>query len=78
MGIDEETSEAIRARILRGDALLKPGWTRFNLSALMADEKADKIIEAIRLIAFNPERYAALYSFDAATGDFTLRKKSAA
>ncbi|MGA1180304.1 MAG: aminotransferase class V-fold PLP-dependent enzyme [Marivivens sp.] len=78
LGIDEETSEAIRARILKGDAMLKPGWTRFNLSALMNDEKADKVIDAIRLIAFNPERYAALYSFDAAAGDFTLRRKSAA
>ena len=78
LGIDEETSEAIRARILRGDAILKPGWTRFNLSALMDDEKADKVIDAIRLIAFKPERYAALYSFDAAANDFALRKKSAA
>jgi len=78
LGIDEETSADIRSRILAGDAMLKPGWTRLNLSALMEDDKADAIIDAVRLIALKPERYAALYSFDATTNDFTLRQKSAA
>lgn len=78
LGIDEAASEDIRRRILAGEVMLKPGWTRFNLSALMNDEKADKIIDAVRLIALKPERYAALYSFDAESNDFVLRQKSAA
>ncbi len=78
LGIDEAASEGIRRRILAGEAMLKPGWTRFNLSALMDDEKADKIIDAIRLIALKPDRYAALYSFDAASDDFVLRQRPAA
>ncbi len=78
LGIDEGASEEIRARILGGETLLKPGWTRLNLSALMDDEKADKVIGAIREIALKPERFAALYSYDPKTNDFMLRPKSAA
>ncbi|MFV0383132.1 aminotransferase class V-fold PLP-dependent enzyme [Paracoccus sp. (in: a-proteobacteria)] len=56
-GIDRAGSEAIRARIRAGDDDARPGFTRFNLSALMSDEKVDTILAAISELARNPDAY---------------------
>ena len=76
--IDQPTSDAMRTRILAGDDLLKPGFTRLNLSALMDDAKADKIISAVAAIARDPAQFARLYAYDAALQDFRLADRIAA
>lgn len=67
-GIDRDRSELIRAEILAGDLTDRPGFTRFNLSALMTDAKVDAVLSAVGEIARNPGRYAALYAFDRHSG----------
>ena len=51
LGIDRATSDQMRAAILSGDETNKPGFTRLNFSALMPDEKADFIINAVSALA---------------------------
>lgn len=51
LSIDRATSDQMRAAILSGDETNKPGFTRLNFSALMPDEKADFIINAVSALA---------------------------
>lgn len=67
-GIDRQRSEVIRAEILAGDMTDRPGFTRFNLSALMTDAKVAAILAAIREIAEHPARYAGHYAVDPHSG----------
>lgn len=70
LGITAAESEAIRAAILRGEEMEKPGWTRLNLSALMDDAKADRVIAAVDALARNPYPMADVYCCEAATARF--------
>lgn len=56
-GIGHEESDQIRQRIQAGDDAARPGFTRFNLSALMTDDKTAFILEAIARIARDPAQY---------------------
>jgi selenocysteine lyase/cysteine desulfurase len=78
LDIGKDRSDAMRSQILAGDDLLKPGFTRLNLSVLMDDAKVAKIIGAVREIARNPARYQQLYTYDAALRDFRLAGPMAA
>lgn len=51
LAIDRTASDQMRAAILAGDDSNKPGFTRLNFSALMTDEKADFIINAVCALA---------------------------
>jgi len=70
LGISPAESDAIRAAIQRGEEMEKPGWTRLNLSALMDDAKADRVIAAVDALARNPYPMADAYCCDAATARF--------
>jgi len=58
-GIGEDESADIRRRILAGDDTARPGFTRFNLSALMSDAKIEAILTAVSEIAKAPERFVS-------------------
>lgn len=45
--VDRETSESLRAEVLSGNDLAKPGWVRLNFSYLMSDEIAQYIIDSV-------------------------------
>ncbi|MGO4906696.1 aminotransferase class V-fold PLP-dependent enzyme [Pseudorhodobacter sp. W20_MBD10_FR17] len=70
LGISAAESDAIRAAILRGEEMEKPGWTRLNLSVLMDDAKADRVIAAVDALARNPYPMADAYCCEAATARF--------
>ena len=70
LGITEAESNTIRAAIARGEEMEKPGWTRLNLSALMDDAKADRVIAAVDALARNPYPMADAYCCDEATARF--------
>ncbi|QCO55306.1 aminotransferase class V-fold PLP-dependent enzyme [Pseudorhodobacter turbinis] len=70
LGIEPAESETIRAAIQRGEEMEKPGWTRLNLSALMDDAKADRVINAVDALARNPYPMADRYCCDQATARF--------
>ncbi|TMV87987.1 aminotransferase class V-fold PLP-dependent enzyme [Thioclava sp. BHET1] len=71
LGIDQTRSEALRADILDGNEIEKPGWTRLGFSALMSDAKADRIIEAVRDVARSTSDQRALYRVDSKTARFS-------
>jgi hypothetical protein len=70
LGIGTAESEAIRAAILRGAEIEKPGWTRLNLSALMDDAKADRVIAAVDTLARAPYPMADTYCCEDSTARF--------
>lgn len=70
--IDRSHSDVLRAAILDGAELRKPGWTRLGFSVLMTDEKADRIIEAVSQIARSPEALRAMYRVDGANARFSV------
>jgi selenocysteine lyase/cysteine desulfurase len=70
LGIELRESDAMRAAIMSGQELEKPGWTRLNFSALMSDEKADIVIGAVDALALNPYPMADAYQCDASTARF--------
>ncbi len=72
IGIDRPTSGLLRQAILDGDESRKPGWTRLNLSALLDDAKADRIIEAVDTLARDPYPIADRYGCDRNSARFRV------
>ncbi len=70
LNIDKAASEALRAAILSGEEMQKPGWTRLNLSVLSSDAKADFIINAVDALAANPYPMINAYACDQSTARF--------
>jgi len=76
LGLDKDGSEAISAAIARGEELEKPGWVRLNFSALLTDEKADAIIQAVDNLASTAANYVQCYGADPATARFAPRPEA--
>jgi len=72
LGIDKAHSERLRADILAGHEVEKPGWTRLGFSVLMTDAKADRIIAAVCDVVRSSCADRAAYRLDAATARFSL------
>ncbi|MCX2723351.1 aminotransferase class V-fold PLP-dependent enzyme [Roseibium salinum] len=77
LGIGKEQSDALRAGILSGEELRKPGWTRLSFSILMTAEKADRIIAAVDDLACNPYPVADSYACDETTARFKAMQHAA-
>ena len=71
LAIDAAQSAALRAAILAGDEMAKPGFTRLNLSALMSDEKVDFILKSVTDLAESAPELARHYRCDPARAIFT-------
>lgn len=70
LSIDEQASDILRRAILSGQEIEKPGWTRLNFSALMSDDKADRVIRAVGALARQPYPMADFYRCDEQTARF--------
>lgn len=70
LGIGEAESARLLEAILAGEEILKPGWVRLNLSVLLNDEKADRIIGAVDNLARAPYPRVSHYLCDEATARF--------
>ncbi|WP_300586875.1 aminotransferase class V-fold PLP-dependent enzyme [Marivita sp.] len=68
--LDKAQSQSLERAISEGCELEKPGWVRLNLSALMTDEKADHVIQAVDALAFSASDYQSCYRADPATARF--------
>ena len=73
LGIEEDASERYRRAILSGREIEKPGFVRLNLSYLLSDAEAGRIIEAVIDVAETAETLAAHYEADPATAIFRPR-----
>ncbi len=66
--IDEAHSRRFERQIADGCEGIKPGWVRVNFNYFIADEVADYVIEAVRLVARDGWRLLGDYEFDPDTG----------
>ena len=73
LDIDADRSRAMRDAIHAGRELEKPGFTRFNLSVLMSDDKVDFILSSIAALAADAATFADRYSVDPARAIFSPR-----
>lgn len=73
MGIDQGHSETLRAAILSGQEIDKPGWVRLNFSVLMDDGKADTLIHAVDTLARRAAAIVPLYECDTRNARFHAR-----
>lgn len=71
LGIDIERSHEFAREITGGCEGIKPGWVRVNFNYFIADEVADYVIEAVRMVASDGWRLLGDYRFDPATGRWT-------
>ncbi|MTH96157.1 aminotransferase class V-fold PLP-dependent enzyme [Roseibium sp. RKSG952] len=78
LDLTEAESEDIREKILSGEEILKPGWTRLNLSALMSDEKAAYVIKSVDRLAREPYPMCLSYVCDETTARFKVMEEEAA
>jgi len=76
LGIEEAESASIRAAILGGEEILKPGWTRLNFSVLMDDVKVDAVIAAVDELARDPHGAMDRYECDTSTARFRAREEA--
>ncbi|WP_416237411.1 aminotransferase class V-fold PLP-dependent enzyme [Sulfitobacter sp. F26204] len=70
LGIDQNTSDAMRNEILSGNEIEKPGFIRLNFSFLASDEQVDAIISSVLELADSAVEQALAYTCDPATAIF--------
>ncbi|WP_417583352.1 aminotransferase class V-fold PLP-dependent enzyme [Pelagibacterium sp.] len=75
LAIEPKASARLRAAILAGEEVEKPGFTRLNFSVLMDDETVDYIIDAVLDLAVRAPRLAAHYDLDPARAIFTPKAR---
>jgi selenocysteine lyase/cysteine desulfurase len=68
LGIDIEHSHAFQHEISAGCEGIKPGWVRVNFTYFLDETVADYIIEAVRFVAREGDRFMTDYRFDPPTG----------
>lgn len=70
LGIGRPASAALADALAAGAETDKPGWVRLNLSALLTDDKADIIINAVDTLASEVGSYIDDYKADKSTARF--------
>jgi selenocysteine lyase/cysteine desulfurase len=68
LGIDIEHSHAFQHEIAAGCEGIKPGWVRVNFTYFLDETVADYIIDAVRFVARDGDRFLTDYRFDPPTG----------
>lgn len=77
LGIDADASTHLRAAILSGQEVAKPGFTRLNLSVLMTEAKVDYILESLRDLADCATGLVGHYDCDPSRAIFTPKHAAA-
>lgn len=70
LGIDSAASERLRAAILAGDELAKPGFVRLNFSYLAGADEVAYILDAVSDLADRATDLSTRYAADPATAIF--------
>jgi len=72
--VDPTRSHAITERIDRGDLSEKPGWVRLSVHPTTTTDEARFIVEAVREVVANGERWARDYVYSPQTNEFRPRE----
>lgn len=73
LGYDADSATALRAEILAGDELKKPGFVRLNFSVLMTEAEVMHILDSVRTLSRDAAQFVAQYDVDPARAIFTAR-----
>ncbi|MDO5647104.1 aminotransferase class V-fold PLP-dependent enzyme [Paracoccus sp. (in: a-proteobacteria)] len=71
LGIDAAQSDAMRAAILRGDEIEKPGFVRLNLCWAAPESDIDAVLDAVTDLATHAADHRHRYQCDPATAIFS-------
>jgi len=74
LGIDLDHSHAFQHEIAAGCEGIKPGWVRVNFAYFIDESVADYLIEAVRFVARDGDRFLSDYRFDPKSGLWRHRK----
>jgi selenocysteine lyase/cysteine desulfurase len=70
LDISEDQSARLRADILAGHEMEKPGFTRLNFSVLLTPDKVDYILQSVSALALDAAQFCKGYAFDPARAIF--------
>lgn len=73
LGIDAAASSGLRAAIMSGQEVAKPGFTRLNLSVLMTEAKVDFILDSVAALADRAAELGSDYACDTSRAIFVPR-----
>ena len=76
--VSRERSHSITERINHGDKSDKPGWIRFSLHPTTTDAEAVRVVEATAALAAHHREWAADYTYDPQTNEFTHHRETGA
>jgi selenocysteine lyase/cysteine desulfurase len=76
--VSREHSKSITDRINVGDKSEKPGWVRLSLHPTTTNAEAECIVEAITALAAHHREWAADYTYNPQTNEFTHRVETGA
>lgn len=68
LGLDVVLTARYRDAIAQGFAGLRPGWVRVSFHWTMSETERDYLIDAVRFLSRNAERFLLAYRFEPATG----------
>ena len=63
LDFSREKSQQIMGKVLQGELLSKPGWMRLSIHPTMTDEEAHLLVQAIRALCENHEKWARDYDY---------------
>jgi selenocysteine lyase/cysteine desulfurase len=76
--VSREHSKSITDRINHGDKTEKPGWVRLSFHPTTTNEEAELIVDAIAAVAAHHRAWAADYTYDPSTNEFTHHRDTGA
>lgn len=76
--VSREKSQSITDRISAGDKTDKPGWVRLSLHPTTTDAEAKRIVDAVTALAAHHRDWAADYTYNPSTNEFTHRRETGA
>jgi len=68
LGLNMADSKALEARLLAGDGVLRPGWTRMNFNYFIDEACFEYLVRAVELVAEYGWRLLPFYQYDPAVG----------
>lgn len=68
LGMDMAFSKALEARLVDGDMVLRPGWTRMNFNYFIDEPTFEYLLRAVELVAEHGWRLLPYYRFDTKLG----------
>ncbi|WP_235299177.1 aminotransferase class V-fold PLP-dependent enzyme [Portibacter marinus] len=68
--INQENAYSLRAQILKGDSLNKPGWVRLSIHPTMTNKEAAYILDAIKQVSENAASWSKDYTYQPSKNEF--------